>query len=109
MLGLLQGTAFAHATLQSATPAPDGAAATVKEIKLSFSEGVNPKFSGIELKDQAGKTVPTGSAAIDPKDDKELIVPVDSELGAGTYTVEWHAVSADTHRVNGTFTFQVVR
>ena len=109
MLGLLQGPAFAHATLQSATPAPNGAAAFVKEIRLSFSESVDPKFSGVELKDRAGKTIATGTASIDPKDKKELIVPVSSELPAGAYTVDWHAVSEDTHRVKGTFTFQVVR
>jgi len=30
-----------------------------------------------------------------------------SPLGAGRYSVAWHVVSADTHRVSGNFAFAV--
>jgi len=32
------------------------------EIKLNFSEGVNSEFSGLELKDEAGKIIATWRA-----------------------------------------------
>ncbi len=99
----------AHPTLKSATPSADGTAAAPTEIRLSFSEGVIVKFSGVELQDQAGKTVVTGKLATDPKDQKLLIVPLQGPLTAGTYTVKWNVVSVDTHRVNGTYSFKVNR
>jgi methionine-rich copper-binding protein CopC len=76
LLGLLQTPAFAHANLKTSTPAAESAVAEVKEIRLGFSEGVNAKFSGVDLKDQTGKKVATGTAAIDPKNKRELVVPV---------------------------------
>ena len=83
--------------------------AKVKEIRLGFSEGVNPKFSGIDLKDQNGEKVAIGPAALDPKNTKELVVEVSEKLSAGSYTVEWHAVSDDTHRIKGQYSFKVTQ
>src|SRR5438309_2209170 len=59
--------AFAHPVLQSTDPAA-GSAATIspKQIRITFNEAVIPQFSGVELKDQAGKPVATGKAAVDP-------------------------------------------
>jgi methionine-rich copper-binding protein CopC len=79
------------------------------EIKLNFSEGVIAKFSGLELKDEAGKTIATGIPVNDPKDQKQLVVPLPVPLKAGHYTVTWHAVSEDTHRVKGEYSFGVGR
>ena len=39
--------AFAHAQLEKATPAVGGTVASASEIRLEFSEGVEPKFSKI--------------------------------------------------------------
>jgi methionine-rich copper-binding protein CopC len=75
-LALIQTPAFAHANLKTSTPAAESVVAEVKEIRLGFSEGVNAKFSGVDLKDQTGKKVATGTAAIDPKNKRELVVPV---------------------------------
>ncbi len=102
--------AIAHPTLKSATPPAEGAAARApNEIRLSFSEGVIPKFSGVELKDQNGKRIATGPATTDPKDRKQLVVPLKAPLQAGAYTVDWHVVSVDTHRVKGSYSFKVDR
>lgn len=108
-LGLLQAPAFAHADLKTSSPAPKSSVADVQEIRLGFSEGVNAKFSGVDLKDEAGKAVATGPAQVDPKNKKELIVPVSAKLSPGTYSVEWHAVSDDSHRVKGQFSFKVAQ
>ena len=109
-LALFTGTsaAFAHPKLEKSDPAPDSTISSApKEIRLNFSEGVVAKFSGIELKDEAGKLVATGEAATDPKDKKQLIVPVTATLAPDRYSVTWHAVSDDTHRVEGKFSFKL--
>jgi len=105
---LIATSAYAHPTLKSANPPVDGtAAAAPTEIRLNFSEVVILKFSSVELRDQAGMQVATGKVATDAKDEKQLIVPLQAPLKAGKYTVKWVAVTADTHRVNGTYSFKV--
>ena len=106
---LLATTVEAHPTLRSATPPAESTAVAPTEIRLSFSEGVIVKLSSVELKDQAGKKIVTGNLTTDPKDQKQLIVPLQGPLTAGTYTVNWNVVSVDTHRVNGTYSFKVDR
>ena len=105
---LSNNSAFAHAELQLAEPAAGMAAtASPKQIRITFNENVIPKLSGVELKDQTGKTIPTGKATTDPANKKLLVVPVNEQLPPGDYKVEWHAVSDDTHRVKGNFSFSV--
>ena len=106
-IGFIVEPAFAHPKLMATVPAADVQAQPPQEIRLSFSEALVAKFSGLDLKDQDGKRVETGPAASDPKDGKQLIVPVKATLPPGRYTVEWHAVSEDTHRVKGRYSFEV--
>jgi methionine-rich copper-binding protein CopC len=109
-MGALSTSAEAHPKLKSVSPAADvSSKVSPKEIKLNFSEGVIAKFSGLELKDEAGKTITTGVPATDPGDRKQLVVPLPSSLIAGRYKVAWHAVSEDTHRVKGEYSFEVSR
>jgi methionine-rich copper-binding protein CopC len=100
-------TADAHAFLNQALP-PVGAAvpASPKEIRLTFSEGVEPRFSGIELATSDGRPIATGPAATAPGDDKQLVVVV-PPLAPGRYRVSWHVVSVDTHHTEGEYTFTV--
>jgi methionine-rich copper-binding protein CopC len=107
---LFSGAASAHPELVSADPAAGVATSTSpKQIKITFNEGVIPQFSGVEVTDQTGKTIATGKAATDPANKKLLIVPVNEQLPLGDYKVEWHAVSGDTHRVKGSYSFSVAR
>jgi copper resistance protein C len=100
--------AYAHPQLQSAEPAAGAAVTTSpKQIRITFNENVVPQLSGVEVKDQSGKVIPTGKAATDPANKKLLVVPVNEQLPPGGYTVEWHAVSDDTHRVKGDYSFSV--
>ena len=108
-LCFFQTQAFAHADLKASTPAPGSSVAEVKEIRLGFNESVNPKFSGADLKDGTGKSIATGPATLDSKNKKELIMPVPGKLEPGNYTVEWHAVAGDSHRVKGQFSFKVTQ
>jgi copper resistance protein C len=109
-MGALATSADAHPKLKSVSPAADvSSKVSPKEIKLNFSEGVIAKFSGLELKDEAGKTITTGVPVSDPGDRKQLVVPLSAPLTAGRYKVTWHAVSEDTHRVKGEYSFEVAR
>jgi methionine-rich copper-binding protein CopC len=108
VFALFATAAFAHAQLQKAVPAV-GSTVTVSpaEIRLKFSEGVEPRFSGITLATEAGVPEPTGQPGVDPADNSVLIVKVGQALKPGVYTVTWHAVSVDMHRTQGGFNFAV--
>jgi len=100
----------AHTTLKAANPAADGTAADAPtEIRLSFSDRVILRFSSVELKDQAGTKIATGKLATDPKDQMQLVVPLEGPLKAGTYSVKWRVLSVDNHRADGSYSFQVDR
>jgi len=105
---LIVTSAYAHPTLKSANPPVDGTAnAPLTELRLNFSEAIVLNFSSVELQDQGGMKIVTGKIATDAKDGKQLIVPLQAPLKAGKYTVKWTIVSADTHRMNGTYSFNV--
>jgi methionine-rich copper-binding protein CopC len=99
--------AFAHAQLEKATPAVGGTVSSPAEIRLKFSEGVEPRFSGVALTAEGGAPVPLGKPSVDPADNSVLIVKVGKTLPPGVYTVNWHAVSVDTHHTQGDFQFTV--
>jgi methionine-rich copper-binding protein CopC len=103
--------ALAHAHLQSQLPAADSTVSSPKELRLQFSEGVEDKFSKVSITSTAdsGKTVvePVPEVATDRADNKVLIVTPAAPLAPGEYKVEWHAVSVDTHKSEGSYTFSV--
>jgi methionine-rich copper-binding protein CopC len=99
--------AFAHAHLVRATPA---VGATVHEapteILLRFNEKLESAFSTVVVRDSAGKQVDKADAQVDKSDRLQMRVSV-QPLMSGVYKVEWRVMSADTHKVNGNFTFVV--
>ena len=104
LLMLLAATpALAHAKLKSSDPAANASVKSPNLIRLVFSESLEPAFSGAELTDAAGKTLPVsksvGGATI-------TLMPLG--LRPGAYKVTWHSVGHDTHRVSGSFAFKVV-
>jgi copper resistance protein C len=99
--------AFAHAQLEKASPPVGGTVSRPSEIRLTFSEGVEPRFTKVSLTGQGGAAVPLGAAKTEPNNQAVLIAPITKPLAAGVYTVHWHAVSVDTHHTQGTFEFTV--
>lgn len=101
------GRLEAHAFLQHAEP---GVGSTVpsspNEVKIQFTEAVEPALSKIQVFAASGKEVDKGNVHVDPSDPALLRVSV-PPLGPGTYRVTWRVVSVDTHVTNGSFTFQV--
>ncbi|WP_025111151.1 copper homeostasis periplasmic binding protein CopC [Pseudomonas sp. H1h] len=111
--GLLLSTlAQAHPKLLSSTPAEGTDGAAPGKIELHFSENLLARFSGAklvmtEMPGMAHSPMPMKariSAGSDPK--TMLVTPLDP-LPAGTYKVEWRAVSSDTHPITGNVTFKV--
>ncbi len=99
--------ARAHAQLETATPAVGGTVASATEIRLKFGEGVEPRFSGVTLTAADGSAVPLGQPKTEGGDKSVLVVPIAKPLAPGPYKVHWHAVSVDTHRTQGDFSFTV--
>jgi len=104
---LVATQAFAHAQLEKATPSVGGAVASPSEIRLKFSEGIEPRFSGIALTAAGGAAVPLGQSKVEGDDKSVLVAPITKALAPGVYTVHWHAVSTDTHHTQGDFAFTV--
>ncbi|WP_191485048.1 copper homeostasis periplasmic binding protein CopC [Pseudomonas sp. FEN] len=98
--------AFAHAHLKNASPAKDATVSAPAELRLVFSEGVEAALSKVEVS-SAGNPVGLKSIATDPADKKTLIVTPAAPLPAGEYKVVWHAVSVDTHKSEGNYSFKV--
>ena len=96
--------AYAHAFLQHAVP---GAGATLaappKRVALTFSEKLEPVFSGVAVTDTFGRHVEAGRVLIGGN---SMVVPL-RPLAPGSYRVVWHAVSVDTHRSEGAYSFTV--
>jgi methionine-rich copper-binding protein CopC len=108
VVALAAGGAEAHAHLVSAAPAVDGVVpAGADQIRISFSEEVIARFSGVTVKDAAGKAVPTDKASVAAADHRIMTVPLKRKLTPGVYKVDWHAVSEDTHRREGSYRFTV--
>ena len=99
--------AFAHAQLEKAVPAVGGTVSSPSEIRLEFSEGVEPRFTGLTLTSAGGASLPVGKSAVAPGDNKILITKIGKPLPPGVYTVNWRAVSVDTHHTQGSFNFTV--
>jgi len=99
---------FAHAHLQHQYPAADAVVeAAPQALTLNFSEGIEPRFSGVSIKDDKQQPVETGAVKRNEKDPTQLIVPMASSLTAGTYQVDWHVVSVDGHKTQGSYRFSV--
>jgi len=105
--GFMPGAALAHSHLKMSVPAAGAkVAAGPTEIRLQFNEVVEPQFSKVTVESK-GKPVTSAPAASNPGDKTTLIVKFAQPLQAGSYKVNWQAVSADTHKVKGSFTFPV--
>nr|MDQ3743873.1 CopD family protein [Acidobacteriota bacterium] len=74
-------------------------------VELWFSEELEASMSNATVSDQAGRRVDKNNVAL-AEGDKKLQVELE-DLGPGTYTVDWKALSTDGHTMKGKFTFTV--
>jgi copper resistance protein C len=95
--------ADAHAQLDHANP-PVGSTvgSSPGQVTLHFTQSLEPKFSGADVRSSSGARVDSGSSA----SGSTIHVGVKG-LKPGTYTVNWHVLSVDTHKTQGSFSFHV--
>jgi methionine-rich copper-binding protein CopC len=72
-------------------------------VSLWFTDELEGAFSSVEVTDSGGGRVDQGNAKASGN---ALRVGVKA-LSPGTYRVHWRAVSVDTHKTEGDFTFKV--
>lgn len=105
--------ALAHPKVTAASPAAGATVASPAEISLTMSEPLVAKLSGATLvmTGMPGMAdhppMPMAVRASVSPDGKTLLLKPAKKLAAGTYKVEWYAVSGDTHRVTGVHEFSV--
>jgi len=97
--------ASAHATLDHASP-PVGAtvAQPPSRLTLTFTEKLEPAFSGATVTNASGQRVDTGARTSGTTLQISL-----KPLPPGTYKVNWHVLSVDTHKTEGSYSFSVGR
>ena len=99
--------AFAHAFLEHADPPVGGTVSqSPKDIRLWFSEPVEPRFSKVTVTAESPPQILTPPVTRDPNDAREIVVSL-PVLPAGRYKVSWRVISVDTHETEGAFTFEV--
>jgi copper resistance protein C len=103
---LISRAAFPHAFLDRASPAVGSSVASAPaNLKLTYTEAVEPAFSTVTVKNASGERVDDGKPAAE-SGGRVLQVKL-KPLQAGTYQVEWHVTSVDTHKTEGHFSFTV--
>lgn len=96
----------AHATLVTTSPA-DGAvvAAEPARITAGFDQPIGVSADSLVVYTPGGQRADAGGTQHNGP--FGIAVSLTPGLGQGTYTAEWHVVSADSHEVQGAFTFSV--
>ena len=101
------GWAQAHAKVETAEPKADSELShPPKEIRLHFSDTLEPAFTKIVLLDAKNVVVKLPKAVVDKADSKTVSaqLPV---LRAGQYLVRWSTMTRDSHKVKGEYRFKV--
>ncbi|MCB4858687.1 copper resistance protein CopC [Sphingobium sp. PNB] len=111
---------LAHPTLVASIPAAQASVASTRQVMLRFTERLLPQLTGLEITPAGMAGMPHadhmahGAMPLVPtvkttfsSDGKTLIATFANALPRGSYIVTWHAVAADTHRVESQFAFTV--
>jgi copper resistance protein C len=107
LLALLAQAAAAHAFLDHAAPrVGETVHGPPAEVKLWFTQDLEPAFSTLRVLDKDGKQVDRKDKEVDSSDHAVMRVSL-PPLAPGTYKVEWRALSVDTHVTEGDFSFTV--
>ncbi len=96
--------AGAHAFLDHAEPRVGSTVhAAPREVSLSFTQNLEPRFSTVTVTDASGQRVDSGRPTVNGS---IMRVPLRG-IRAGTYRVSWRVLSVDTHTTEGAFSFHV--
>ena len=105
LLLILSATpALANARLIKSIPANGAKVRAPSRIQLTFSEALEPAFSGALLLDQDGRDLTADPVRIDGP---ILRLRPSLRLPAGSYVVSWHSVGHEGRRLDGRIHFTV--
>ncbi|MCI1014221.1 MULTISPECIES: copper homeostasis periplasmic binding protein CopC [Herbaspirillum] len=105
--------AFAHPKLLGSNPEDNSTVSAPEKIELRFSENLSKQFSGANVMMTSMPGMSHGSpmkvaAKVSGADDPKIMIITPSQpLMPGVYSIEWRAVSSDTHPITGKVTFTV--
>src|SRR5438128_12485483 len=108
---VLPGISEAHAILLRSDPAKDAVLRVApSQVRMWFSEALNPAFSTAVVVNGANKRVDIGNALVSPSDPTEMDVTLKPKLPPAVYVVIYRTDSTvDGHILTGSFLFTVAR
>ena len=99
--------ALAHAFLTKSDPEVGSTVKTApKFLLLTFTEDLEVPFCQVMVTDSMGMNDAAGKPQAVPGHPNQLQVPLNIQM-PGKITVTWHALSTDTHKTQGSFSFTV--
>lgn len=106
---LIPKSASAHAYVVKSNPAENE---TLKKaptvVKIEFDEDIQVShFNTLFVRDTSGKRVDLKDAHIDKRNKKLLEAGLKENLKDGLYSIQWKAISADGHPIQGVIPFRV--
>ncbi|BFH59907.1 copper resistance protein CopC [Paenibacillus azoreducens] len=108
LLLLNPGFAAAHAYIVESVPAANEQLTEPPDkVMIHFNEPLQKAFHAIKVTDSSGKTVNSGESRFPDGETFILEAPLQPDLPKGVFAVQWKAVSADGHPIEGTYSFQV--
>ena len=97
LLTWISAPAFAHARLVKSLPMEGAHVKSPAHIVLTFSEALEPAFSGALLMDRDGRNLSGDPVKVGGR----VITLTPGRLEPGDYIVSWHSVGHDGHRLEG--------
>jgi copper transport protein len=108
---LFPAVVSAHAILLRSDPAKDSVLSNApKQVRMWYSEALNPAFSTAVVVNGENKRVDNRDAHVSSNDQTEMDVTLQPNLPPAVYIVIWRTDSAaDGHILRGSFIFSVAR
>ena len=104
---LAPGIAGGHAVLQRAEPPVESKLKRApEEVKLYFSERLEPAYSTVRVLNDQGVQVDRQDSRVD-RSNPALLRATLPPLSPGTYRVIWRVLSIDADVTEGGFTFRI--
>ena len=101
------GETLAHASLAKSDPPSRGALAQAPaELRLWFSEQIEPGYAQLSVQDEHESTLVAGKGTVS-KDDSRLVTLKLHPLAPGKYTVRYKVLSVVGHAVNSSYVFSI--
>lgn len=95
--------AWSHAKPQHLSPAAGQTIPPPKQLRIDFSEPLEPAFSQIQLLGPQGRRIDSAKTQVDGNSMTLALSP----LAKGEYQVKWSVMARDGHHTQGHYSFRV--